>query len=494
MVTLSTSILWLFAIACLVSLVIPFLRDKVVGKLTYKEMAPSLPQFLFVVLPMAAIFGIASQFGVNVANTLPYFLGAAAAVFLLSRINMPAQLSGIMLLVGAFLFTNGTPVEGFLVPASALMFGLLSWKIADNFLFKSSYDDVLPAVIWLAGTMWIRLSSEGADMVMHESLLLGVISVCLLIRTIFHVVTQFMEDDVYYLKRTVLATTGGLCLLIVITKLLTAPDLAKVAALVGAGMLATFIFAGRAIPVSDPPADDPTAPKPLDPYASLLGTNGIGMLIAIGILLLVATRLWGTLGLVLLAPTALVAAWPGPAQYPGLFFTLRTLLQVFILSFNSNVTGINIMHAYTGAALYAGFIIMAILTLLLRDILDRRILTAIYLAAGVMVPLGANYFLHAEPTSSLLVSSTVAAVLLAAIAPTMQQPSTAKGYENIMLLPALMIASGITTSGLLEAGATSTIQLKATMLGYGIGLLVVVAIVCWWVFIRPNAKPVEAAD
>jgi hypothetical protein len=493
MVTLSTSILWLFAIACLVSLIVPFLRDKVVGKLTYKEIVPSLPHFLFVLIPMSAIFGIASQFGVNVANTLPHFLGAATAIFLLSRIGLPPQLSGILLLIGAFLYTNSSEVEGYLVSGSALMFGLLSWKIADNFLRKPTYDDVLPPVIWLSGVMWIALSAESADMPVQQGLLLGVISVCLLMRTIFHVVSQFMQDDVYYLKRTVLATTGGLGLLIVITKLLTVPDMAKVAALVGAGMLATFIFAGRSIPV-EPDPNDPTAPAPLDPYANLLGTNGIGLLVTIGILFLVATRLWGTLGLVLLAPTALVAPWPGPSQYPGLFFTLRTLLQVFILSFNSNVTGINIMHAYTGAALYAGFIIMAILTLLLRDVLDRRILTAVFLTAGVMVPLGASYLLHAEPTSSLLVSSTVAAVLLSAIAPTMQQPNAAKGYENIVLLPALMIASGITTSGLLEAGANATIQVKSTMIGYSIGLLVVMAVVCWWFFVRPNAKPAEAAE
>ena len=493
MVTLSTSILWLFAIACLVSLIVPFLRDKVAGKLAFNEIVPGLKQFLFVILPLAVIFGIASQFGVNVTNTLPHFLGAATAIFLLSRINMPAQLSGILLLIGAFLFTNGSEVDGYLVSGSALMFGLLSWKIADNFLRKPTYDDVLPPVIWLGGAMWIALSTEAAQMAMQQGLLLGVISVCLIMRTIFHVVSTFMQDDVYYLKRTVLATTGGLLLLIVIMKLLTVPEMAKISALVGAGMLATFIFAGRAIPI-EPDPNDPTALAPVDPYANLLGTNGIGLLVAIGILFLVATRLWGTLGLVLLAPTALVAPWPGPAQYPGMFFTLRTLLQVFILSFNSNITGINIMHAYTGAALYAGFIIMAIMTLLLRDLQDRRILTAVFLAAGVMVPLGANYFLHAEPTGSLLVSSTVAAILLAAIAPSMQQPSGAKGYENIAMLPALMITSGITTSGLLEAGANATIQVKSTMLGYSIGLLVVVAMVCWWVFVRPNNKPAEAAD
>ena len=57
-------------------------------------------------------------------------------------------------------------------------------------------------------------------------------------------------------------------------------------------------------------------------------------------------------GLLVLAPTTMVALRPNVAIFAGLFWTVRVLLQAFVVQYNPNVTGINLMHSYTSAALY----------------------------------------------------------------------------------------------------------------------------------------------
>ncbi len=476
MVSLSTGILILFAVSCLVAFIVPFATEGVLKQIGFDRIVPGLGAFALVALPFAALFGIAAGCGADVSAMVPGFAVASVVSFLLSRINLPAHLRGILLLAGCVLMTINTSVDAIATPVAAVLMGLLSWKIADNLCLpsESTLDDVLPSLFWLVGVMWIRLASPEAVLATQEGALLGIISVAQILRV---VQAPFVGNDKLFVKRVVLAATGGLGVLIVLTKLLLAVNMTGLALLVGAGMFVTYLFFN------------------IDAEARNTGSGATGMklLIIAGMLLLVATRFFGTFGLVALAPTALIAPRTLMAQLPGLFFAVRALLQAFILTYNSNVTGINITHAYTGAALYAGFVGMIILTMLLREIKDRRILAAVFLGAGALVPVGANYLLHAEPTCSLLVSSTVAGVLLSALGPALQR-GEASGYENLLLMPAFMVASGVMTGGLIEAGNTTTIQTKATMLAYGIAFVVVASVVFYLILKKTGPKPAQASS
>ena len=119
--------------------------------------------------------------------------------------------------------------------------------------------------------------------------------------------------------------------------------------------------------------------------------------------------------------------------------------------------------------------------LVLNDIKDKRILAAVMLGAGTILPMMANYYLHAEPASSLLVSAAVAGVICAILGPTLQKNADSVSYETLLVLPALMSSVAVTFSGLLEAGDGATNEFKTTVLASCIGGVVVVLLAAWFV-------------
>lgn len=461
MAHVSSSILILFGVISLFAFAFPFVKDGVLKQLNPKGIAGALLPFILVLLPFAALFGLAAVMGIPINQTLPSFAGAAVLSFLLNRIGLPAQLRGVLLLVCAYLFTMSVQVEsGPQFVLAATMLGLLVAKIADHLLFdgERSLDDILPPLIWLTTVAWAT-PFEAKVAEQREGLILGVTCVAMFLRVMQR---PLLREDKVFIKRVVLAASGGLFVLMVITKLILAPDLQPLALLCGGGMFATYLFMNI----------------DKEGQGNINGATAVKLLIVTGMLTMVATRFFGMFGLLALAPCALVAPWPGITQFAGAFFCIRVLLQLFITTYNSNVTGINIEHAYVGAAEYAGFIAMACLTLLLREVKDRRVLTALFLAAGALLPLAANYYLHAEPTSSLLVASTVAAVIFAILGPAFMQGETV-GYENVVLLPAVMTVVGVTFGGLIEAGNEATNMFRGQVLGYAAGILIILVLAHW---------------
>ena len=87
-------------------------------------------------------------------------------------------------------------------------------------------------------------------------------------------------------------------------------------------------------------------------------SRGIKNILLVGICTLVASRLFGMEGLLILAAATVVAPIPGSALIAGLFWSSRALLQSYVSQFNPNVTGVNLMHNYASAALYAGFLVI----------------------------------------------------------------------------------------------------------------------------------------
>ncbi len=459
MANLSPNILILFAISAALAFFFPLVRDGVIKQLSLKPLLAVLVPIAIVLIPFAGLFGLAALLGLSVNVSVPCFFCAALLTFIVNRIGLSGQLRGVLLLVLSVIFTYCLPAEGMQTPVAAAILGLLVAKVADNTLFAEEqiYDDVVAPLSWLAGVLWL---SQQATFQRDAAILLGIISCCLILK-IFH--RPFMKDDKWLVKRVVLAMSGGLGALIVITKLSLAVNMAPLAILVGAGIFATYLFQNI-----DAEGEE-----------KISSSAAIQLLIVIGVLTLVATRFWGIYGLVALIPAAILPPRSPFAQYAGLFFVSRVLLQCFIVGFNSNVTGINVTHAYTGAALYAGFIVMAILFMLLRDLTDKRLRCAVFLAAGVLLPMAATFYLHAEATSSLFVSATVAGVMFATLGPALQRAGNL-GYGNLLIVPSMMAVAGITYGGLIEAGVSANNETRLGILGGAVALVVIALLISWF--------------
>jgi hypothetical protein len=478
MANLSSNVVILFATAAAFAFFFPLWKDAEYKRLSFQPLTAALIPIGLVLLPFAALFGLGAALGMTVNVTLPCFLGAGLLTFLVNRIGLSGLLRGVLLLAASVGMTYCLPADGAQAPVAAAILGLLTAKIADNILFaeKPIYDDVVAPLSWLAGVLWIYSSGQPSAYATRDAgILLGTIAVCLILRIMQR---PFMTDDRWLVKRVVLAATGGLGTLLVINKLMLAVSMSSIALLVGGALFATYLFQN----------------VDLDGEEKIGPTAGIQMLIIIGVLTLVATRFWGMFGLVMMIPTAILPFRGGFAQYAGLFFISRVLLQSFVASYNSNVTGINVTHAYTGAALYAGFIAIAVLFLLMREVADRRGRAALFLAAGALLPIGASYYLHAEPTSSLLVSATVAGVIFACIGPALQKGLTAPilGFGNLLLVPSMMAAAGIVYGALIELGVAASNEQRLMILG-GVAALAIICLLFSWFTSRKNGAKTAVA-
>ncbi len=466
MVAMPSGVLILFAISSLLAFLLPFIKDGFYKQLSFAGLLKALPAFLLTAAPMCALYAIGWHFKVDAAASFPYFIGAMTLAFVLSRIGLPAQLRGILILCASVPVTMYTTAEdsSYLMVAGSALLGLITWKFVENLYLaeQSSLDDVLPAICWLGGVSWLRSINNVKDLPIREGLLLGVISCAQLLRCAQR---PLLHEDKVFIKRIMLSATGGLGVLMVITKLLTAMDLTAMAALVGAGFFATYLF--------EMTTDENRY------YVS--PTSAVKVIVLVGVLTLIATRFWGLMGLIMLAPTALVATRSGIGQLAGLFWITRCLLQTYIFNYNQNVTGINITHAYTGAALYAGFFALALFALFMHQVKDKRVLAPVFVGGTLLTAICSNYFLHAEPTSSLLVSATVAGVLLATILPALQRGETT-GQENLLLVPTGMIAAAILTNGLINLGNETAIEVKTHVIGYTIAFVLATILMLWAAF------------
>lgn len=470
-----TAVLALFSLTAFIAFVFPLLKDGVYKQLTLKPDMGAVKRFAFVIIPFACLLGVSQALKLTPDLALRQVLLAAVVPFLICRLGLPARLAGILLLAISVALTTIYPDAAASPNAFAIIAGLTIWKAAENLIVasESTLEDILPALIWLAGSNWIRTVLPASG---HESaILLGSLSVALALQVIAR---PFLTDDKLYIKKIILSATGGLGLLIVMTKLIVLPMVSAIcasAALVGAGIFIAYLFDARQ--------------EKNETFGVL---EAMTVLTLVGILTLVAARMFGNFGLFVLAPAAMVARPGSFAQASGLYFVGRAFVQSFVFSYVKNVTGVNIMHSYTGAALYAGFLIAAVFTLVLRDVADRRWLTTIFLALGALSPLGASYFTHEEPTGSLILSCLSAAVLLVALAPALFRQPVAR-VENVLLLPVQMTAFALLGNELLSKGNEGTANEKITVIVYCAVIFMVLTSALFWLFSRSGRKPVEVS-
>jgi hypothetical protein len=150
------------------------------------------------------------------------------------------------------------------------------------------------------------------------------------------------------------------------------------------------------------------------------------------------------------------------------------------------VTGINLTHSYCTAAMYAGFVLICIFSLFMRDIANKWLYLILALGLSVALPASANYFIHAEPTGSLLISAGVASILIVIFAPAFYQ-RTMESQDTIILLPALMGTVAIMSNELLAFGEASTNHDRLVVVGVIAGITLCLGIASNFVS-RPKGK------
>ncbi|MBZ0186939.1 MAG: hypothetical protein K8F91_11895 [Candidatus Obscuribacterales bacterium] len=449
-----------------------FVRDKQWQKLSKANLIGPLKLHLCFSGP--ALLGLLSLSALNVSVLYPAVAFAAAAIIpvILRHIGMAPFLRGLLLLAFALCFTILVPSEGYKLFWAALTAGLVLSKLIDTVALdeESTFEDMLPAFLWLVGAYWTKTTESGNWMALHQQIILGTIVVAVFIRWIQG---PFLKEDKLYVKRLTLSTFGGLLLLIMVTKMFVAMEMKDLAAIAGVGFFLSYLLQ----------AMDANCQS----HSRVL--TEVKQLLFVGIFTLLISRLFGMIGLMVLAASTLIVALPHAAWLAAIYWAGRVLLQSFTFDFNTNMTGINVMHAYTGAALYAGFFLALVLSLILVNVNNRKAACLLFVAMSLVGPAAANFFLHSEPTSSLMVAALTSCVLVAFLSRSIHKGDVL-GHDALILVPPLLVCVGILTSELIAVGNVSDSQTRIVALA----LLAVLSLLVVWLAARISDQKFASDD
>ena len=420
---LSWGINLLFGVAALVSLLAPWILNQTGSD---KSIANGQPYFLST-LPnhfkqhwpqhiggLAMAGGLALlAFGLHLelANHWAYLCGGAALMSLLGSLPLTVESRGLILLTVAFsVFSRFTELMMLPLPVLASFLGLTLAKL----WHLDTWEDLLLPGAWLVGVYWLTSSASYNLMLPNIALLTVILAVSLFVRALQSL--PALKQALPILQAVFLVLTGGLSAWLSVQNLLLQPALLPWAGLFTGSIALGFVLFN---PADDTRTDEHSGslPKPLQ--ASALA------LIGVGIAALVASRLFDTLGYVILAIGLLSQRRLGSfGAVAACFFLGRVLLQAFLQQHNTNITGINIMHPYASAALYIGFGVMLLAPHWLNacqvrdDLVVKKdtsnciqypSLAVILISHLALTMAGiANYFLHVEATASLLLALLVA--------------------------------------------------------------------------------------
>jgi len=220
---------------------------------------------------------------------------------------------------------------------------------------------------------------------------------------------------------------------------------------------------------------------------------GVIALLLLGMATLVASRLFGTAGWVVLAVGLLSNRRSGSyVSVAAMFLLARVLLQAFLTQFSANVTGINITHPYASAALFVGFAMMLILPNWLNalpatapavphndaEILNDPKRLSLILIPFVLLGLGSllfaglsNYFLHAEATASLLLALIVSGLGVSLLA----QFYSPQARAMPLFATLLTLAGALVSPEILDWGNEAEKGQKLVVLGVALALILLMA-------------------
>jgi hypothetical protein len=414
----------LFYIAVVLSFFISLFSEKSGLQITLQHLKsgnwkPILPQLFGSLLLVAVLCGCMVGLNLQIASAWSYMLGSTLLIALLTALQISAELRGLILITMGFaVFSTFGDASNLALPVLASLLGLMIGKLGQSATWE---DFTLPAT-WLAGLYWIVTSVAEKAMPEQASLLTLMLAMALLLRAAQAV--PLLRNIPSIWRALFLTVTAGLGGWLVIQNILLQPALLPWAGLFAGGTVLGFLIPSP-VAVTDVSrtSSDEAGPTQI----------GLIALLLTGIATLIASRLFDSLGWVILAAGFIVNRQSnGYVDAGALFLLSRLLLQAFLVQYNANVTGINITHPYASAAMFAGFAGMLIITgwfkwlAVSTDSPDRNAafnqsmpqhVTQWLLCLGTVLVAGlSNYFLHAEATASLLLALVVTGVCLGYLA------------------------------------------------------------------------------
>jgi hypothetical protein len=350
-------------------------------------------------------------------------------------------------------------------------------------------DFILPGSL-LVGLAWLVSSSSEALLIPQISLLIIFLSISLIVRGLQAV--PALAKAPAWLRPLYLGLTGGFAAWLAVQNMLLQPEFFPWVGLFVGGLGLGFLLLN---PEESMEATKQNTPMTDARHIPSVLQSGLIALVLVGVATLVASRLFGTLGWVVLAVGLMVNRKAGSyVTVAALFLLGRVLLQTFLIQYSSNVTGINITHAYASAALYAGFAMMLLLPNLINTLYVKApvapqdtnalgepgsnslqpnfkpTLIAL-LGLGILLAAGfSNYFLHGEATASLLL-----ALLVSGLGVGLLSQFTSIHARALPLLVTLLTLTGALASPeVLNWGNEAEKSQKLMVLG---GVLVLVLLV-----------------
>ncbi|MDX1918478.1 MAG: hypothetical protein SFT81_04995 [Candidatus Caenarcaniphilales bacterium] len=372
-----------------------------------------------------------------------YFIGAILLQAGLTFAPFSSTMRGILLLltsIGIFHFYAPADFE----PLNYLAFvlGLLSFKLTEiwhDLEANSPFVDILPACLW-GSAFYLNAYIPDINLLSFAGCSL---SLAILIQAIS---SFFAKETLFVIIAKLSIATAGAFL---IASLLALKISWAIPALLFAGAIVMFeVF------------------KHFDGQTGHTSTaqSALFKLGAVILVILVASRFIGAWGWLISASGALATGALASNGKFMLFLVMRTLLQGYILNYNPNVTGVNLLHPYSGAALFMGLVLVTFAPFYINFLKGQKIGLLVFVFKCVLIAICSSYFLHAEATGALLISLNC----MTAISIVMSHSKEPR--PNIS--PIISIASGIIivfaticADQFLNLGETSTKTIKLIFLG-----------------------------
>ena len=458
----------LLLVAALTAIIVPIARTRTEGPWLRQDVS-ALGLTRVLVIAFLAAFALGWLLHLDsLTSAAVWFLGGLALSAGLHHTPLTALGRGaVLLLVSLFLLpaTFQDPIAQ--LHLTGWLGGLVAWKLTRALQTvetdpDESWEDLLFPVTFLIGKLWLAAGYNPAS---HDGLLPVVLSVALLLRTL-----QVFNLPIAcpFACGGLMAVIGGLATWLGVQTLIPQLNPLNWVLLFGGGILLASLLAGT---------EAASVEGAETGRFRLRDPNALIRLLLIGVASLVASRLFGTLGWAVLGVAALVVpVTHRTVAVAALFWLGRTLLQSFLAQYNPNVTGINIVHPYATAALYAGLVLMLVLPAVLETLplayeANQARNWRTYLPATLLVLTGlfaaglANFFLHAEAVGSLLVAALVGGTGIALVYAPLRQ-------SVLMAVPLWLTTGCLLLNALIESGNSADKSLKLTVLGVAFVLVI----------------------
>lgn len=503
------------AATCVFVLLFDVCRRKALSteKVGFKSSLPSL----YVSIAAIALLKITGVLLNVPAISSPIFYGVALAAvgigYLMAASPLkPGVVAFVHLAIAAIINSLDSHPAGLLPYATGLLLIRTCLNFSQGNKIGIELQDIASAVVYISAALFADQTSGLSGVPMQKA---RALVECAFITTALITVFQrpFTFGDRIWVKRLTLCVTAAIFFLVLVTKIVLAPEYLNLAVIFGFSMAAFYAVDGFTDKTT--PTDERT------------GTvRAIMQVLMLGIITLAASRLYGNIGLGCVAACTMVGLHGFGrgvvTAAMALFIAARIFEQYFALNLVSNVTGVNMQHAYVSAANYFGFFVVMALALLLKETTatNARVLRLFdeankqqEIKVGLDVPevekfengnetkpeskpeiiaepvsrpilhsanwsnlsvaialwstmgvVAVNYFLHAEASAAYLISLAVAGILFGVLGQS-YFVDRERRVLSLALIPALTSAAAILGGDLLATGETATINTRLTIIG-----------------------------